>query len=191
MSLSLPEKLLKKHLNRIFIETGTHMGNGVQLALDCEFQDVYSIEKNSGFYNIAAERFKDHHNVMLYHGDSQECLPMILECIDEPVTFWLDAHIDPAEKDPKRQVPILGELAVIEGHPIKTHTILIDDRSQFGKHQDNFIRDAWSYVKETDVLAALSRINLDYHIYFEDNKFRKKQIIVATIKRKRRFSFGN
>ena len=185
MSLSLPKKLLKQHLNRVFVETGTHMGNGVQLALDLGFSEVHSIEKNNGFYKICQARYHGNKKVYLHRGDSAEVLPKVLKIVKEPATFWLDAHIDPADKA-KGELPLLKELKAIKNHDIKGHTILIDDRKQLGKYQDNFLKDAWVGVTEEDVLKMLAKININYNVYFEDNKFSKKQIIVATLTAKRR-----
>lgn len=186
MSLSLPKNVLGKYMNDMFIETGSHMGSGIQLALDLKFKTIHSIEKNNGFYQICKQRFQDKDNVLLHKGKSSEILPYILDCCveDEKITFWLDAHIDPADMD--AGIPLMQELEIIHKYYKFGDIILIDDRSQFGKHQDNFLQDAWTGVTEESVTEALIAIDPDFYIYYEDNKFRKNEIIVATLKRKKK-----
>ena len=45
----------------------------------------------------------------------------MLEQVDKRSCFWLDAH------DEGGGVPTFEELDIIKSHPIKDHTILIDD----------------------------------------------------------------
>ena len=44
--------------NRIFIETGTYLGDGVAHALKCGFKVVVSIELDKKRYEAAKKRFK-------------------------------------------------------------------------------------------------------------------------------------
>jgi len=113
--------------NKIFIETGTQTGAGVEAALFSGFEEIHSIEIREDFYNIALKNFKDNPKVHLYFGDSREVLPKILEKIKEPATFWLDGHS-------QHDSPILEELDILKKHPIKNHTILIDDCGNFDRN---------------------------------------------------------
>jgi hypothetical protein len=90
-------------------------------------------------------------------------LRVLLTSIFEPVVFWLDAH-------PTCSSPILDELAVIAQHPIKTHTILIDDR--------RLMQGWWRNVHEIQVLHALKAINPAYKIRYIDGH-EPDDIIVA------------
>ena len=66
------------------------------------------------------------------HGDSQSLLPTILEKINEPAFFWLDAHYSGGETSfAKEHSPIEYELKSILDHHIKNHVILIDDVTNF------------------------------------------------------------
>jgi len=114
-------ELFKKYPNRIFIETGSAYGDGIQQALDAGFENVYSVESSKDCYDHCVERFKDDLGIRVYlvYGDSREELKHVVE-IPFQITFWLDGH---NEDD----YPLLAELEAINAHPIKTHTILIDD----------------------------------------------------------------
>lgn len=123
-----------KGSSNIFVETGTFHGDTTQLALDCGYDAVFSIECNDKFYNECTERFKNDKNVTLVHGDSSEEISKIIDDIDSKITFWLDAHfmwMDPDQDVSKYpdggNVPLIAELQQIKNHKIKNHTILIDD----------------------------------------------------------------
>jgi hypothetical protein len=85
--------------------------------------------------------------VELFHGNSEEIFPMIVERLDKPATFWLDAHISSQYGDKlAKNCPVVEELQAIKNHSIKTHTILIDDMNCFNtpSHDDiplGYVRD--------------------------------------------------
>jgi hypothetical protein len=54
-------------------------------------------------------------------GDSRVCVKEILKKVDQKACFWLDAHAEGGG------VPTMEELDMIKDHPIKDHTIVIDD----------------------------------------------------------------
>ena len=96
--------------------------------------------------------------------------------IQEPITFWLDAHRFPPVEGEKNN-PILEELEAIAAHPIKTHTLLIDDINGAG-HLD------FDYVTLDQITAKILEINPDYSIKFADGGWFdevKNNILVATV----------
>lgn len=168
--MSANKGLFAKYPNRVFIETGSLFGDGIQQALDEGFKCVYSIELLPEYYQQCLERFKDRPEVHIILGDSGKLLGALLSIIDEPVTFWLDGHIG------AESTPLLKELEAIRQHPIKTHTIIVDD-----------MRD-WKIkingVNPPMIQEALLKINPDYKIVFEDGftkRITKDDIMVATI----------
>ena len=86
------EQLSKYNNNKIFIETGSLIGDGIQRALDAGYEKVISIECHPGYYETSKERFKDNDKVEVILGDSSKDLYDIIKDIKEPITFWLDAH---------------------------------------------------------------------------------------------------
>jgi hypothetical protein len=170
MSMSLPRETLLKFPNRVFVETGTNMGDGVALALDCGFQRVISIELSAHYYEAASRRFANDPRVTLIGGDSALELGPAIRDIDEPMTFWLDGHAVPGLPNTAPGLcPIFWELAGIGQHHIKTHTILVDDVRCFGTDVLNnitldevqkairVINPAYEFVFVGDVLAAVAR----------------------------------
>lgn len=106
---------------KYFVETGTHLGHGVQYALNHGFEQVMSCELMEDRYQHCMDRFADNDNVNLYLGTSLECMPKMLENVKKKACFWLDAH------DEGGGVPTFEELEMIKNHRIKSHTIIIDD----------------------------------------------------------------
>jgi len=116
-----------------FVETGTN--TGVMLGkLKGSFEKIYSIELDPSLYSRAIELFKDEKHIHLVEGDSADKLKIVLEKIDEPSFFWLDAHgsgtITGRGENP---APILKELELVLAHPIQDHIILVDDARHFDR----------------------------------------------------------
>lgn len=158
------ETLAQFDITRAFIETGLAGGQGVQAALDAGFPRVVSIELDQRCIDACRPKFVGK-PVTLLQGDTVVQLKVLLTQIHEPVVFWLDAH-------PDHDSPVLQELAAIAQHPIKTHTVLIDDRRLMQGH--------WKSVHEIQVLEALRAINPRYDIYYVDG-YEADDIIVAEV----------
>lgn len=177
---TLKAELLRQCMNRTFIETGTAAGEGVQVALDAGFEQIVSIEANPTVFVKACERFRNEPRVLNVLGDSGVVLPQILKGIENPATFWLDAHWSTGEEELGSGVskcPILYDLRAIGQHTVKTHTILIDDIRYFragGLPQ-------WGMVNLGDIMEVILEINADYRIEFA-NGFAPYDVLVAKIK---------
>lgn len=132
----IPELL--KYRNKYFVETGTYKGETTQLVADSGFFDtIYTLEYDDTFYTDAVKKFESTPNVHCFHGTSRTDLFFVIKDIDQPITFWLDAHWGGGAPtvDNDIKCPILHELEQIRNHPIKTHTIIIDDmRLMDGQH---------------------------------------------------------
>ena len=117
---------------KIFVETGTYHGDMVE-AMKNVFDKIYSIELGLNLFNKAKEKFSPYKHIEIIHGDSGKELKSIMEKIDEPTLFWLDAHYSMGitvrgEKD----TPIYEELNHILGSYNFGHVIVIDDARCFG-----------------------------------------------------------
>ena len=145
---------LAQFLNPTLVETGTFLGDGTQAALDAGFKHVFSIELYPDLHARALRRFANESRVTLLGGASVERLPEVLSLLSEPATFWLDAHYCGGPTAGAWACPLLHELDLIARHPIKTHTILIDDRHLFGL----------DVPSETAIRALLRTVNPRYHI---------------------------
>jgi len=168
------KEVFEKYPNDFFVETGTHNGGGVQNALDAGFQYVRNIELAPHHCSNSKKRFKKNKNVQIHLGDSSCMLGEIIKDIDRPITFWLDGHYSAGDTaQGLTNSPILLELDQIATHPIKTHTILIDDVRCFGTWD-------FDYVTLDEVVAKILEINPNYCIHFEDG-YQENDILVAFI----------
>lgn len=172
---------LHKYTNKIFIESGTYIGDGIQDALDSGFKNCFSIEITELFYNISSDRFKNNYNVSIYHNSSVNILGEILKSINEPVTFWLDGHYScgPTGFDPSYICPLIRELEIISEHYIKNHIIMVDDRRLLQPSSNNGM-DGLFNISEKEVLDKLLTINPNYSIKYENGHV-ENDIIVAYI----------
>ncbi len=163
------------HQKRVFVESGSYLGDGIQKALDAGFEEIHSVELAPHLYDHCCKRFSVNPNVHLYLGDSSIVFKTILEHIDEPVTFWLDGHYSACgTAKGNTYTPLLNELAAIAGHHIKTHTILIDDVRMFSTVE-------FDYISQATVLQLLFKINPKYKFYYRDG-YQKNDVLVAEIK---------
>lgn len=178
-----PGGFFQQFPNRYFIETGTWEGHGVLLAVmaNC-FQEIHTIELAETFYTRNKIGEMNHSNppVHVWYGDSGIVLGDVLKGINEPATIWLDAHY--SGNDTARgesNTPILRELECIKNHPIKTHTILIDDIRLFGTPEfDNIPLDT--------IISKLKEINPSYKISIKDGLNSPKDILVAKPKKSKK-----
>ncbi len=166
-------EVFKRHSNPVFIETGSCTGDGIQLALQAGFSEIHSIEIVPELYAYCCQRYKDNPNVHLYLGDSAVVLYDILEKLNQPATFWLDGHYCGGAMIADSPIPIIDELSLISAHPIKNHTILIDDVRLFDKPE-------FLYIKLNDIIGLLKSINPDYRISYEDG-YIANDVLVAEI----------
>lgn len=152
---------------KIFIETGTHLGNGLQCALDTGHNKCYTIEIHEYLYSDACARFQDQIAkgvVECFWGDSAQVLPDIVARLTEPALFWIDAHISGnyGDKIAEKNCPIYEELEAIAASDIRTHTLMIDDLACFDKPvHDNIPLQA--------VQERIRRINPAYRFEYLDS----------------------
>ena len=183
MSMSLSVPTLKKYAyNKYFLETGTYTGGGVQVAAYCGFEHIISIDIDEVYYNAVKRVYKNSStDLRFYLGDSAVVLGDIINQINEPITFWLDGHASERMIVGIAENPLLLELDIISKHPIKTHTILIDDRRMMGQTVpgDKPWSHVWETVTEEQVMQKLLVINPNYNIIYEDSTNAKQDIIVA------------
>lgn len=150
-----------KGKNKIMVETGSFIGDGIQKGLDAKYNKIFSFEVMPENYNICKERFKNSPEVTCILGDSVKQMPFILNEINESITFWLDSHfIANGECDLH---PILNELKIIKNHPIHTHTILIDDVRLFSDGKDPAMSISIQEVKD-----FILTINPNYKFTYEE-----------------------
>jgi hypothetical protein len=174
-----------KKYGNIFIETGTHTGKTVSNALAAGFSTVYSIELSEHLHAAAKKKFESNPRAHLVFGDSGEKLPEIIKTIDELCVFWLDAHYSAGDTAGKGQTaPLIRELKTIAEHPVKEHTILIDDVRIFPYRKERANVSNYTGIEPDDklswdtIMSCIAKINPNYKTAFEDG-FAKDDIFVA------------
>jgi hypothetical protein len=121
----------KQYGIRVFIETGTYLGDMVHSVKDL-FHEIYSIELSAELYERAKKKFFKYKHISILEGDSSKVLPQILNHVVEPCIFWLDGHWSGGiTAKGEKETPIVAELNHVLGHSIKDHVILIDDARCF------------------------------------------------------------
>ena len=163
-----------KYPNPVFVETGTYNGDGIQMALEANFSTIYSMELSPFFYAKAQKRFARQPRVKIVKGNSETKLYALIINIHKPITFWLDAHYSGGEKIPgAKNTPILDELDQIKKHPIKTHTILIDDMR---------CCNTWWFdgISKQQIIDKVKEINPHYVITFDEG-YIPNDVLVARV----------
>jgi hypothetical protein len=130
---------IEKFNLKIFIETGTHRGNGVKEALKHDFEEIYSIEICETQFNIVKEELEKDKRVKIINANSLNGLKTIFKNIDhnKNILYWLDAHFPSADfgikpyftEDPNKiRLPLEEELLFIKNNRnYKKDVILMDD----------------------------------------------------------------
>jgi hypothetical protein len=186
----LNDNIFSRYPNKFFVETGTYLGDSVQLALDAGFEHVVSIELSEKYCALAQTRFWNNPKVRIYNGDSGMVLLDIIKDIQEPITFWLDGHYSKGDTAiGKYCTPLMIELMQISKHPINTHTIMVDDMRCWSKPLvgrpvckcelypcENF----YGFYSQ-DVVDALLKINPNYILSYEDHDV-PNDILIAHVK---------
>jgi len=108
--------------------------------------------------------------LILIQGDSSEKLKDVLNEVNEPICFWLDAHAGSKKSYARGGVdcPLIQELEVIKNHGIKDHFIAVDDSHLFGAKQkkDGEVICDYSDITKEMVEKILKDINKDYKIEY-------------------------
>jgi len=169
---------LLKYTNDVFVETGTYRGDTLEFVRKSNtFQFLHSIELSESFYKTCANRFLNDKNVNIYQGNSRYDLTNIIQSMDKEITFWLDSHWSGGHVDigcdPELKCPVLHELEQIKNHPIKTHTIMVNDiRLMDGSHFE---------VTLSQLCKKIMEINPNYQLVFYNDECAEKDILVAHI----------
>ena len=170
---------LMPFLTNVFVETGTYQGDTVHSVATYNTSKpsiIHSLELSSVFYNNCINRFKHNDRITIHHANSKNDLSNVIDNIQESICFWLDSHwsgVPNVGCDPETRCPVLFELEQIRKHPIKTHTIMIDDiRLMDNEHFP---------VTKAHIVDKLMEINSNYTLKYFDDYCSKEDILVAYI----------
>jgi len=111
---------------RVLVETGTYYGEMVA-AMRRVFDEIYSVEYEPGLAQRARNKFSRWPHIHILEGDSQRVVPELLQSLERPALFWLDAGYygwAGLQGDKRR---LTTELEAILSHRVRGHIILMDD----------------------------------------------------------------
>lgn len=175
MSTTLRKEVLEEYKTDYFVEGGTYKGEGIEIALQCGFNNIFSIELHKELYQEALLKFTFFEEVKIFNGDTAKILGKILTSyVKSNATIFLDSHFsgDHTAKGEKIS-PLIEELEQIKGHYIKNHNILIDDI--------RYIHDGTYGIRMDELISKIKEINADYNISFADG-YQSNDILIASIK---------
>jgi len=166
--------VFQKYPNKYFIGAGTNMSIEIQQALEAGFSKILGLESDHNLYTITKKKFKGNDSIKIYRGDSSKYLCDVIKDVNSPITFWLDGEYKLIGKfKGTKYYSLMEELDQIASHPIKTHTILIDDVRSIGSRE-------FDVVALNEVILKILKINPDYCIDFEYGDY-ENDILVAYI----------
>ena len=120
------QQLGRRYHLRILVETGTYYGEMVA-GVKNDFQRVVSIEFDSKLAASARGRFKKYSHIEVLQGSSDMRMTELLQTLNQPVLFWLDAGYFLWAGEKKDAGRLMTELDAIFRHAIKGHVVLVDD----------------------------------------------------------------
>lgn len=160
--------------NCVFVETGSHIGETIQLALDVGFKKIISIEFGKELHEHCVARFANNTNVVLYHGDSSKMLYDMSKNIDGPIVFWLDAHYSSGNTAKADKIcPLYEEIDQIKKLKNNNHLIMIDD-----------VRDVGGWMSEvtmSGIQTKLLEVNNKYSFSYIDGHIKNDILVASTI----------
>lgn len=173
---------------KLAVETGTHLGDGVQRLLELGFEHVISIEIEQGHYNISKNRFINNSSVEIVHADSVSYLKENCKNFPNGVFISLDGHYSGGSTGFfKEKVPLLSELeTILVEFKHEDIMIVIDDvgcwnkENTFDKNSSEW--ESWSGIEEKSILEVVRRFDFDVKSMYDENKIS----FILMLKRKTR-----
>jgi len=175
---------LLNYKNNVFIETGTHHGNTIdRISNNNVFvpSKIISLDLSDVFVDMCKKRFSSNQNITIHKANSKYDLFNIIIYINEPITFWLDSHWSGCDNigcDTETICPLIYELEQIKLHPIKTHTIMIDDIRLMNGSMNKYHGFP---VSLNEIIEKIYQINPNYSIKYYDDEITNNDVLVAYI----------
>jgi len=148
INLLLPFKILAA------VETGTYKGQSAKL-LSKYYSVVHTIELRPDLYEEAKKNNSDCKNIIHHRSDSVTILPEIINSLNCPTLYFLDAHLSGVDSawDGRDNVPLLEELDVILFFQTHPSVFIFDDLRLF---DDKF---QWNGVNMETIKHTFERYN--------------------------------
>ena len=146
--------------NTHFIATGIRQKETIRKAIRAQFPVIHALETNPRYLAESRAIYLKHSEVHIWNKNSATQLWDVIFRINKTITFWLDGRTPVIVPKSGQNSFLMQELEQIRRHPIKTHTILIDDRHVMGTaHFDG--------ITEQQIIQKLYEINPNYTISYD------------------------
>ena len=150
---------------KIFIETGTHLGN-TTFAMEPYFEKIHTIEIKESLFENTKSKYKGN-KIQFYLGDSSILLKDICLNIKMPAVFFLDGHWSAGDTGKGlKDVPLYEELYNIINFFENKAIIIIDDFRLFGKGPNTNTEIVnWENINKNNILDIVNkRLSLCYNL---------------------------
>ena len=156
-----------------FIETGSCYGDGIQLAIDSGFKQIYSIELCPILFVACQKRFYNNRSVQVLLGDSSIVLKDLLNVFpDTSFTFWLDGHYSgPGTAKGSKDSPLMEELEMILSRSTTTNDLIYIDDMRIYKNYD-------SEINEENITKLVKQYRPEAVITYEDTFYGISDIMI-------------
>ena len=165
------------NIPKIFIETGFKEGETTNIIMNSNlFTQIYSIELHKEYLDKKREKFNNT-NVQLICGDSGTEMSKLLDTLNEPCMFFLDAHghsfNDYINQEKTTCSPLYRELEAIKKFKYRKESIImIDDYFYIfnSKPRTNENNDVWyDCLTDNGVTRYISEIYGEDFTSFKSN----------------------
>jgi hypothetical protein len=170
---NMPIKNKFKKINENFIETGSYLGDGIQMALDSGFNNVFSIEITDKYHDVCRERFSKNEKVKLIKGDSYTELDnLLINNKDMLFTYWLDGHYSGGDTGfGILEFPIIEELNTILKRNVVGEIIYVDDM--------RILRNFNNEINENTIIETIKKYKPHANIYYNQSIHDIKDILIV------------
>jgi hypothetical protein len=171
----MPKNLKFKKITNKFIETGSYLGDGIQLAIESGFDEIFSIEVSDKHVKLCQNRFQNYDNVKILKGDSMYELPKLLEEYkNEKFTYWLDGHYSDGDTGKgDKDFPIINELESILKRSVTGEIIYVDDM--------RILRNLNSEVNLENIISVIKKYKNNFKISYEDSTLHSGDLVIDDI----------
>ncbi len=178
LSAKMLRTAVSRHANpeslEVFVETGTNRG-GTILYCAGVLPISHTIEASRALFNMMTGKLRKCAGLTTHLGDTLKVLPKLLSQYQQPIVFFLDAHMckdAKAYRDPTGAFPIFRELALIKPRLV-ADIVIVDDARVFGKRVDRGIpgEEKWEGVTAQAIREALGSETVNQTFTAEDHFF--------------------
>lgn len=165
---------INEYNTKVFVETGTYLGEGLSYAQTFSFEKLYSVEIVPSQAFKLKKQFNNDSRIKIFAGNSFDFLNSILPKIDANILFWLDAHISGAglkencvfDVPKELMLPLETELKIIKNLRSEyADVILIDDLRlyEIGKFEYGTLEDVGISYYQQDNATFIYELFSDTH----------------------------